>query len=122
VIRPGQHKVAPFDCDRNGANSTGPALEEEFQRLTDGEIAQLVTGKTVTNATHCTDRFKPGGAYEGFMNKRSTGSWKVRNGQLGITRVSERETCDEIRRSRNKLQRRKPSLSNVRDDVTVLSE
>ena len=56
------------------------------------------------------------------MNKRSTGTWKVKGAQLCITRCSEQEDCDELWRSGSKLQRRKAGLPNVRDDIIVLSE
>jgi hypothetical protein len=99
------------------------AWADDFRKLSDAEIKHLITGKTVTDEVHYTDRFKAGGAYEGvFMNKRSAGTWKVNNGQLCITRGSDPETCDEFWRSGFKLQRRKPGLPNVRDDVIVLSE
>ena len=45
------------------------------------EIKRLITGKVVTDEVHYTDHFQAGGAYEGvFMNKRLTGTWKVKGG------------------------------------------
>jgi hypothetical protein len=92
------------------------------RKLSSAEIKRLITGKAVTDEVHYTDYFRSGGVYEGvFMNKRSNGSWKVRDGQLCVIRGSDPETCDEFWRVGNKLQRRKSGLPSVRDDVVVRS-
>jgi hypothetical protein len=101
----------------------GPAQADDYRRLSGAEIKRLIAGKVVTDEVHYTDHFRPNGVYEGvFMNKRSTGTWKVKGAELCITRGSEAESCDEIWRSGSKLQRRKSGLSNVRDTIIVLAE
>lgn len=96
------------------------ANAEEYRRLSDAEIKRLITGKEVTDNVHYTDYFKAGGSYEGvFMGKRYAGVWKVKGGQLCVIRGSDPPQCDEFWRSGRKLQRRKPGLPNVRDDVVV---
>jgi hypothetical protein len=73
------------------------AARGQEQKLSSAEIRRLITGKTVTDEVHYTEKFKAGGVYEGvFMNKRLTGSWKVRDGQLCVARGSDPETCDEF--------------------------
>ena len=92
------------------------------RKLSSAEIKGLITGKAVTDEVHYTDYFRSGGIYEGaFMDKRTTGSWKVKDGQLCVTRGSGPETCDEFWRVGDKLQRRKSGLPSVRDDVVVRS-
>ena len=104
-------------------NSAVLAYGDEYRRLSGAEIKHLIAGKAVTDEVHYTDHFRAGGVYEGvFMNKRSTGTWKVKGAQLCITRSSEQEDCDELWRSCSKLQRRKAGLPNVRDNIIVLSE
>jgi hypothetical protein len=99
------------------------AARGQEQKLSSVEIKRLITGKTVTDEVHYTDKFKVGGVYEGvFMNKHLTGSWKVKDGQLCITRGSDPETCDEFWRMGNKLQRRRSGLPNIRDYVIVSSK
>jgi hypothetical protein len=99
-----------------------PARGQE-QKLSSAEIKRLVAGKVVTDDVHYTDYFRSGGAYEGvFMNKRLTGSWKVKDGQLCITCGSDPETCDEFWRVGSKLQRRRSGLPSVRDSVVVRSK
>lgn len=94
--------------------------DDGFRRLSGAEIKRLVTGKTVTDDVHYTDYFKADGSYEGvFMNKRLTGAWKVKGAELCITRGPEPSQCDEFWRSGSKLQRRKPGLPIVRDEVFV---
>lgn len=96
---------------------------DDFRRLSNSQIKRLITGKIVTDDVHYTDYFKADRSYEGvFMNKRTTGTWVVRDGQLCITRGSEPPACDEVWQSGDKLQRRKPGLPNVRDDVVVRSK
>jgi hypothetical protein len=102
---------------------SGAAKAEDDRKLSDAEIKHLITGKTVTDDIHYADFFNAGGTYESvFMNKRSTGTWIVKNGLICITRISEPESCDELWQSGGKLQRRKHGLPNVRDDVIVLSK
>ena len=102
---------------------TSQACAEEYRRLSGTEISRLVAGKAVTDEVHYTDHFQLHGVYEGvFMNKRSTGTWRVKGAELCVARRSEAESCDEIWRSGSRLQRRKSSLPNVRDAVIVLSE
>jgi hypothetical protein len=99
------------------------AHADDYRRLSGAEIKRLIAGKVVTDEVHYTDHFRPGGVYEGVsMNKRSTGTWMVRGADLCIVRGSEAESCDEIWRSSEKLQRRKSGLSNVRDTIIVLPE
>ncbi len=99
------------------------ARADDDQRLSGAEIKRLITGKVVTDEVHYTDHFRANGVYEGvFMNKRSTGTWTVKGAELCVIRKSEAESCDEIWRSGLKLQRRKASLSNVRDTIIVLPE
>jgi hypothetical protein len=98
-------------------------VQGQEQKLSTVEIKRLITGKAVTDEVHYTDYFRPGGAYEGvFMNKRLTGSWKVKDGRLCITRGSDPETCDEFWRVGDKLQRRKSGLPSIRDNVIVRSK
>ena len=60
-----------------GGTST-PASADESRRLSGVEIKRLITGNAVTDEVHYTDHFRLHGVYEGvFMNKRSTGTWKV---------------------------------------------
>ena len=104
-------------------NSAVMAYGDEYRRLSGAEIKHLIAGKAVTDEVHYTDHFRADGVYEGvFMNKRSTGTWKVKGAHLCITRSSQQEDCDELWRSGSKLQRRKAGLPNVRDDIIVLSE
>jgi hypothetical protein len=103
-----------------GCFGTSAAHAEDFRRLSGVEIKRLVTGKVVTDEVHYTDYFKSGGTYEGvFMNKRLTGTWKVKSDRLCVTRGAEPETCDEFWRSGGKLQRRRSGLPNVSDYVVV---
>ncbi len=96
------------------------AARGQEQKLSSAEIKRLITGKTVTDEVHYTDKFKARGVYEGvFMNKHLTGTWKVKDGHLCVTRGSDAETCDEFWRVANKLQRRRSGLPNIRDDVIV---
>jgi hypothetical protein len=93
---------------------------EDAHKLSGAEIKRLITSKTVTDDIHYTDLFKPGGVYEGvFMNKRLSGTWKVKGDQLCVIRGSESETCDEFWRAGSKLERRRSGLPNWRDNVTV---
>ena len=104
-------------------NSAVMAYGDDYRRLSGAEIKHLIAGKAVTDEVHYTDHFRADGVYEGvFMNKRSTGTWKVKGAQLCITRASEQENCDELWRSGSKLQRRNAGLPNVRDNIIVLSE
>jgi hypothetical protein len=99
------------------------AKAEEARRLSGAEIKRLIVGKAVTDEVHYTDHFHLGGVYEGvFMNKRSTGTWRVKGAQLCVTRGSEEESCDELWRSGSRLERRKPGLSRIRDTVVILPE
>ena len=96
------------------------ANAEDYKRLSGAEIKRLITGKAVSDEVHYTDRFKAGGVYEGvFMNKRLTGTWKVKGDRICVTRGAEPETCDEFWRSGSKLERRRSGLPNWRDNVTV---
>jgi hypothetical protein len=101
----------------------GPAHADDYRRLSGAEIKRLIAGKAVTDEVHYTDHFRPNGVYECvFMNKHSTGTWKVKGNQLCITRGSEAENCDELWGSGSKLQRRKAGLPTVRDNIVVLAE
>jgi hypothetical protein len=101
----------------------GPAQADDYRRLSGAEIQRLIACKAVTDEVHYTDHFRPNGVYEGvFMNKRSTGTWKVKGNRLCIIRGSEEENCDELWRSGSKLQRRKAGLPAVRDNIIVLAK
>jgi hypothetical protein len=103
-----------------GCCGTPSANAEDYRRLSGAEIRRLITGKAVSDEVHYTDRFKAGGVYEGvFMNKRLTGTWKVKGDRICVTRGAEPETCDEIWRSGSKLERRRSGLPNWRDTVTI---
>jgi hypothetical protein len=104
-------------------SSVAPVCADDYRRLSGAEIKRLIAGKAVTDEVHYTDHFRPNGVYEGvFMNKRSTGTWKVKGNQLCIIRGSEEEDCDELWRSGPKLQRRKADLPTVRDNIIVLAK
>ena len=99
------------------------AKADEARRLSGAEIKRLIVGKAVTDEVHYTDHFRLHGVYEGvFMNKRSTGTWRVKGAQLCITRGAEEESCDELWRSGSRLERRKPGLSSIRDAVVILPD
>jgi hypothetical protein len=101
----------------------GHAHAGDYRRLSGAEIKRLIAGKAVTDEVHYTDHFRPNGVYEGvFMNKHSTGTWKVKSNQLCITRASEAENCDELWGSGSKLQRRRTGLPTARDNIIVLAE
>jgi hypothetical protein len=104
-------------------SSVAPACADDYQRLSGAEIKRLIAGKAVTDEVHYRDHFRPNGVYEGvFMNKRSTGTWKVKGNQLCIIRASEEENCDELWGAGSKLQRRKAGLPTVRDNIVVLAK
>jgi hypothetical protein len=101
----------------------GAAQADDYRRLSGAEIKLLIAGKAVTDEVHYTDHFGVNGVYEGvFMNKPSTGTWKVKGNQLCIIRGSEEEDCDELWRAGSKLQRRKAGLPTVRDNIIVLAK
>jgi hypothetical protein len=104
-------------------SSVAPVCADDYRRLSGAEIKRLIAGKAVTDEVHYTDHFRPNGVYEGvFMNKHSTGTWKVKGNQLCIIRGSEEENCDELWRSGSKLQRRKAGLPTVRDNIIILAK
>ena len=99
------------------------AKAEEARRLSGAEIKRLIVGKAVTDEVHYTDHFRLHGVYDGvFMNKRSTGTWRVKGAQLCVTRGSEEESCDELWRSGSRLERRKPGPSSIRAAVVSLPD
>lgn len=70
-------------------------MADDFRKLSDTQIKRLITGKFVGDEIHYRDHFVPGGKYEGVSMGRSfTGSWKVIDGELCLTRLSERPDCD----------------------------
>ena len=72
----------------------GPAQADDYRRLSGAEIKRLIAGKAVTDEVHYMDHFGVNGVYEGvFMNKRSTGTWKVKGNQLCIIRHRKRKTA-----------------------------
>jgi hypothetical protein len=75
-------------------SSVAPVCADDYRRLSGTEIKRLIAGKAVTDEVHYRDHFRPNGVYEGvFMNKRSTGTWKVKGNQLCIIRASEEKTA-----------------------------
>jgi hypothetical protein len=106
--------------------STGPvqSAKDGFHKLSDAQLRRFVAGKSVTDDVHYTDYLKPDGTYEGvFMNRRATGIWTVRGGQLCIARGASAPDCDEIWQSREnpkRFQRRKPGLYT--DEIFIRSK
>ncbi len=81
--------------------AVSPALGDDFRKLTNSQIKRLITGKYIGDEVHYRDHFLPGGKYEGISMGRSfTGVWEIIDGELCLTRLSERPDCNEIWQSR----------------------
>lgn len=95
-----------------------PALHaEEMRRLSGSAIPAALVGRTLTDESHWSDRFLPGGRLESVdLGVAKTDRWKLEGDELCITRRRRREStrdCFEVWRTRDRVEFR-------RDGVTVV--
>jgi hypothetical protein len=103
-------------CTANSA-----LAEEAFKRLNAAEIKKAIVGKTITDGTHWSDKFKADGTVESIMHGQVQGGrWSVRGGQLcigdsnGKTRA---EDCFEVWRSGRVIEYRRNGYGFAQGDL-----
>src|SRR5262245_51082760 len=95
---------------------TGPTFATDtFKRLTAAEIRARIIGNVVTDESHWSDRFEPGGIFIGIeLGKVERGTWRLAGDQLCVKRQAGKPVteCFEIWLDQDEVEYR-------RDGVTV---
>jgi len=96
--------------------ATRPTLAADtFKRLTAAEIRARIIGNVVTDESHWSDRFEPGGTFIGIeLGKVERGTWRLAGDQLCLKRQAEKPVteCFEVWLDDDEVEYR-------RDGVTV---
>jgi hypothetical protein len=82
---------------------------ERFKRLYAEEIRNRIVGNVVTDGSHWSDRFEPGGALDGMeLGQRKPGTWRLQGSEMCVTRKARKpvEECFEIWQSSNEIEYR----------------
>ena len=82
---------------------------ERFKRLNAAEIRNRVIGNVVTDGSHWSDRFEPGGTLnEMELGQRKPGTWKLQANEMCVTRKARKpvEECFEIWQSGDQIEYR----------------
>jgi len=96
--------------------ATRPTLAADmFKRLTAAEIRARIIGNVVTDESHWSDRFEPGGTFIGIeLGKVERGTWRLAGDQLCLKRQAQKPVteCFEVWLDDDEVEYR-------RDGVTV---
>lgn len=82
---------------------------ERFKRLNAAEIRNRIVGNVVTDGSHWSDRFGPGGKLDGMeLGQRKLGTWRLQGNEMCVTRKARKPVaeCFEIWQSSNEIEYR----------------
>ena len=82
---------------------------EKFKRLNAAEIRNRIIGNVVTDGSHWSDRFEPGGMLNSVeLGQRKPGIWKLQATEMCVTRKARKpvEECFEIWQSGDQIEYR----------------
>lgn len=100
---------------------TSALAEEGFKRLNAAEIKKTIVGKTITDGTHWSDKFKPDGTVESIMHGQvQNGRWLVRGGELCLADShgkARAEDCFEVWRSGRVIEYRRNGYGFAQGDL-----
>jgi hypothetical protein len=90
---------------------------DDFKRLAAAEIRATFTGKVITDESHWSDHFRPGGTLRSIiLGQLELGTWKIDGDELCLTRMESKKAatqCYEIWLWKDRVEYR-------RDGVMVL--
>lgn len=89
--------------------STPIYAAETFKRLTAPEIRARIVGSVVTDGSHWSDFYQPGGMLDAMeLGQRKPGTWKLNGDEMCVTRKARKpvEECFEIWQSAQQIEYR----------------
>lgn len=101
--------------------ATSALAEDGFKRLSGAEIKKAIVGKTITDGTHWSDKFKPDGTVESIMHGQVQGGcWRVRGGELCMADSNgkaQAEDCFEVWRRGHAIEYRRNGNGFAQGDL-----
>lgn len=101
--------------------ATSVLAEEGFKHLSGAELKKAIVGKTITDGTHWSDKFKPDGTVESVMHGQVLGGrWRVRGGELCIADSNgktQAEDCFEVWRRGHAIEYRRNGNGFAQGDL-----
>jgi hypothetical protein len=104
--------------------AAAPVLADEgFKHLSGAELKKAIVGKTITDGTHWSDKFKPDGTVESIMHGQVLGGrWRVRGGELCIGDSNgkgkrQAEDCFEVWRHGHAIEYRRNGNAFAQGDL-----
>lgn len=95
--------------------------EAGFKRLNAADIKKTIVGKTITDGTHWSDKFKVDGTVESIMHGQVlNGRWLVRGGELCLADSNAKaraEDCFEVWRSGRVIEYRRNGYGFAQGDL-----
>lgn len=103
--------------------TTSVLADEGFKHLSGAELKKAIVGKTITDGTHWSDKFKPDGTVESVMHGQVLGGrWRVRGGEVGIADSNgkgkpQAEDCFEVWRHGHAIEYRRNGNGFAQGDL-----